>query len=214
MTLHAEQFADSTGLAFATSSQSGAVWRSRAACLGLNDLFFAGKGHHEESQVAYSVCDTCPVTAECLDYAVTNRITEGVWGGLNERERRRYVKNKDQRDIYRALGRPGKDGAVAERKLTCKRCAKRFVRERKRGPVPWYCSDLCRYEARLEKHRRYNAAKKGAPKAHPFGHVGDSRAHQHGTAYTYHHHGCRCAACKRASASAQKKRRLAEREAS
>ena len=30
----------------------------------------------------------CPVRQPCLDYAVTNRIVHGVWGGLTERERR------------------------------------------------------------------------------------------------------------------------------
>jgi predicted unusual protein kinase regulating ubiquinone biosynthesis (AarF/ABC1/UbiB family) len=30
----------------------------------------------------------CPVRQPCLDYAISNRITNGIWGGLTERERR------------------------------------------------------------------------------------------------------------------------------
>jgi Transcription factor WhiB/Homeodomain-like domain len=29
----------------------------------------------------------CPLRQPCLDYAITNRITHGIWGGLTERER-------------------------------------------------------------------------------------------------------------------------------
>jgi hypothetical protein len=37
---------------------------------------------------AKAVCGTCPIQLKCLDYAVTNKETEGVWGGLTAPERR------------------------------------------------------------------------------------------------------------------------------
>jgi hypothetical protein len=40
------------------------------------------------AEPARQVCAACPVRQPCLDYAITNRITHGIWGGLTERERR------------------------------------------------------------------------------------------------------------------------------
>jgi hypothetical protein len=49
-------------------------------------VFFPGRG--ESAGPARQVCAACPVRQPCLDYAITNRITHGIWGGLTERERR------------------------------------------------------------------------------------------------------------------------------
>ena len=64
-----------------------ARWRELAACHGADlNLFFPGRG--ESAGPARQVCAACPVRQPCLDYALTNRITYGVWGGLTEPERR------------------------------------------------------------------------------------------------------------------------------
>ena len=64
-----------------------ARWRDQAACRGADlDLFFPERG--ESAEPARLVCARCPVSQPCLDYAVSNRIAHGVWGGLSERERR------------------------------------------------------------------------------------------------------------------------------
>ncbi len=39
--------------------------------------------------VAKRVCMECPVRAICLEYAVVEGITHGVWGGASDRERHR-----------------------------------------------------------------------------------------------------------------------------
>lgn len=39
--------------------------------------------------IAKRVCVSCPVRAICLDYAVVEGITHGVWGGASDRERQR-----------------------------------------------------------------------------------------------------------------------------
>ena len=44
--------------------------------------------------LARRICDTCPVKAACLEYALVNRIDHGVWGGCSERERRRILKRR------------------------------------------------------------------------------------------------------------------------
>lgn len=36
-----------------------------------------------------AICRACPVRAECLDWALATREPFGIWGGLNEEERRR-----------------------------------------------------------------------------------------------------------------------------
>ncbi len=46
--------------------------------------------------VARRICATCDVKDRCLDYALTNRIDHGVWGGCSERERRRILKRRRQ----------------------------------------------------------------------------------------------------------------------
>jgi len=42
-------------------------------------------------RAAKRVCAACPVRQECLDYALRVREPFGIWGGLNETERRRLV---------------------------------------------------------------------------------------------------------------------------
>ena len=45
-------------------------------------------------EVARRICETCPVKAPCLEYALEHRIDHGVWGGCSERERRRILKRR------------------------------------------------------------------------------------------------------------------------
>ena len=80
-------------------------WRELAACRGIDlGVFFPERG--ASAGPARQVCAACPVRQPCLDYAVTNRITSGVWGGLTERERRalqsRWVR-ASRRDRDRAI---------------------------------------------------------------------------------------------------------------
>ena len=41
---------------------------------------------------AQKICQSCPVQETCLEYALSERIPHGVWGGASERERRRILK--------------------------------------------------------------------------------------------------------------------------
>jgi WhiB family redox-sensing transcriptional regulator len=40
---------------------------------------------------AKAICRQCPVASECLDHAVQFGEAHGIWGGLNEHERRRML---------------------------------------------------------------------------------------------------------------------------
>jgi WhiB family transcriptional regulator, redox-sensing transcriptional regulator len=69
------------------AARFAARWRELAACRGADlGLFFPERG--ESAGPAREACAACPVRQPCLDYAITNRIVHGIWGGLTERERR------------------------------------------------------------------------------------------------------------------------------
>jgi len=71
----------------AAPARFAARWRELAACRGTDlEVFFPERG--ESAGPARQLCARCPVRQPCLDYAITNRITYGIWGGLTERERR------------------------------------------------------------------------------------------------------------------------------
>ena len=40
---------------------------------------------------AKAICATCPVKKACLDYAIRIREPHGIWGGLNEVERKQVL---------------------------------------------------------------------------------------------------------------------------
>ena len=61
-------------------------WTEDALCAQVDhDVFFPEKG--TSTKGAKSICAACPVVAECLEYALTNREQFGVWGGKSEPER-------------------------------------------------------------------------------------------------------------------------------
>lgn len=74
-----------------TLAQPSPEWMTRAACLDWPpELWFPVETRDTGSAVA--ICSTCPVRSECLAWALENRIREGVWGGLTERQRARLVR--------------------------------------------------------------------------------------------------------------------------
>lgn len=63
-------------------------WMLEARCLDADpEAFFPDRGGSTEE--AKAICDMCPVRSDCLEYAVTNDIKFGIWGGTSVRERRR-----------------------------------------------------------------------------------------------------------------------------
>ncbi len=75
-------------------------WQHLAACRGESSLFFA-EGATEERTVrrdrearAKAICAGCPVRTDCLEYALRTREPYGLWGGLNEYERRVVLRER------------------------------------------------------------------------------------------------------------------------
>ncbi|AAR29703.1 hypothetical protein VWBp13 [Streptomyces phage VWB] len=69
-------------------------WQSRALCAQTDPELF----HPEIGRTcrnARKVCGACEVQSECLAHALAVPETDGVWGGLTYRERRRL--QADQR---------------------------------------------------------------------------------------------------------------------
>lgn len=62
-------------------------WMSSAACTETDpDSFFPEAG--QSTRPAKSVCEVCPVAAQCLEYALANNFTDGIYGGVAARDRR------------------------------------------------------------------------------------------------------------------------------
>jgi len=65
-------------------------WRASGLCTQTDpELFFPEKA--TQSRDARAVCARCPVSAKCLEYALTHDRVYGVWGGTTERERRKLT---------------------------------------------------------------------------------------------------------------------------
>jgi WhiB family transcriptional regulator, redox-sensing transcriptional regulator len=69
------------------------AWMLRAHCRGADTReFFPSNGLGVEA--AQRICHGCLVRDECREYALVNRIEQGVWGGASERERRRILRRR------------------------------------------------------------------------------------------------------------------------
>ncbi len=72
-----------------------AIWQAKAACRGPNTALFFPPSHFERKDdrdiresKAKAICASCGVRKLCLEYAIRSREQHGIWGGLNEIERR------------------------------------------------------------------------------------------------------------------------------
>lgn len=76
-------------------------WQFAAACRGEDaSLFFAPNYFEKRDEKdareakAKAICARCSVRDVCLEYAIRIRETHGIWGGLNEFERRQLLRRR------------------------------------------------------------------------------------------------------------------------
>ena len=74
------------------------AWQLKAACRGPQAAVFFPPSTFERKDEkleresrAKDICRTCPVRNPCLEYSVRIREPHGIWGGLNEAERKQLV---------------------------------------------------------------------------------------------------------------------------
>jgi WhiB family redox-sensing transcriptional regulator len=65
-------------------------WQDKATCVSADlDMFFqqADNGRYTHYKKAKAYCDICPVSTECLDYALCDPQMKGIWAGTTESDR-------------------------------------------------------------------------------------------------------------------------------
>jgi WhiB family redox-sensing transcriptional regulator len=74
------------------------AWMAHARCREADPALFYPR-FADQSFYAKRVCDSCPVAAECLDFALDTAEYDdhGVWGGLTRIERRKLRRLADQK---------------------------------------------------------------------------------------------------------------------
>lgn len=105
------------------SGPSGGDWRSDAACRGTNpERFFptssgTGPRRIEEEARAKQVCRRCPVTEQCLAWALESGQDYGVWGGQSAAERR-ALKRRNEPAAENRAPKPDPELAAFSRSAT------------------------------------------------------------------------------------------------
>jgi WhiB family redox-sensing transcriptional regulator len=65
-------------------------WMRSGVCREVDpELWFPTQGSDGTARLAKQICHTCPVVAECLDYAMRRGERDGIWGATSERDRRK-----------------------------------------------------------------------------------------------------------------------------
>jgi WhiB family redox-sensing transcriptional regulator len=81
-------------------------WQGLAACRGEDATpFFAPSYFEKRAQkdareaVAKAICRRCLVREDCLAFALHVREAHGIWGGMNEMERRALLRRQTQEAV-------------------------------------------------------------------------------------------------------------------
>ena len=84
-----------------SSQRAEGLWQDKAACRGPQARVFFPPSHLERKDErearetrAKAICAQCPVRRPCLEYAVEIREPHGIWGGLNELERKAVIASR------------------------------------------------------------------------------------------------------------------------
>lgn len=69
-------------------------WRDEAFCLGKDIHTFFPERSQVEAAKAKAMCYQCQVRMECLDEAISNGERFGIWGGMDQEERRKEARRR------------------------------------------------------------------------------------------------------------------------
>ena len=75
------------------------AWSTQALCAtpkyaGQHDLWFPRPSDEKSIRAARQICWDCPVIEACSQQAIANREPSGVWGGVDEKERRAILRRQ------------------------------------------------------------------------------------------------------------------------
>lgn len=62
-------------------------WMAWASCAFVDPDLWYPHDKGDPGVVAKRICYSCPVREECLEYALANDESHGIWGGLSRQER-------------------------------------------------------------------------------------------------------------------------------
>jgi WhiB family redox-sensing transcriptional regulator len=93
-------------------------WADDAACIGAPPGIFyplararESWANHPDAVAAKAICATCPVAADCLEWAIFNE-ADGIWGGTDPAERVELRRDRGIRIYFKTpdpLGDPNVD---------------------------------------------------------------------------------------------------------
>ena len=71
------------------------TWHTKAACQGLApEIFYPSTEDDADAAEAKAVCGVCQVRESCLEFALSVREKDGIWGGATDKERRRIIRHR------------------------------------------------------------------------------------------------------------------------
>jgi WhiB family redox-sensing transcriptional regulator len=86
---------EARGFVPVSAQQCSSAWQAKAACRGPQAAVFFPPPQFERKadriereRRAKAICAGCPVETDCLSYSIQIGESHGIWGGLNESERR------------------------------------------------------------------------------------------------------------------------------
>lgn len=69
------------------------AWMTEALCAQVDpEIFPPNQG--KSTAPAIAVCRRCPITQACLQHALTNNETQGVWGGMSAMQRAQHHRRR------------------------------------------------------------------------------------------------------------------------
>ena len=70
-------------------------WVERANCRDADtDTFYVNRGETKKAATAKALCAECGVRVECLEFALTTSDLDGIWGGLNYKQRAKLKRSR------------------------------------------------------------------------------------------------------------------------